>query len=200
MPRDGATPDDASVRITDLGAPSPVAAADLAPSQHPEARRRRALAVAGLLLLAGAAYTATAVPAPPSATTPVQPQAGAPLDVCSVNPDACPSPVPTDARVRFLPDRLTSTTGSVIICDPDTGACAPRREGTFSACDVVESLRAGLGRLPQEVTTNLSLPEGQAPFVAAGPGGILSAVGIAYPDGTVSVCGPIEWPSRTYGH
>lgn len=99
-------------------------------------------------------------------------------------------------RVRFLPDGLTGTTGSAIICEPVSGACRPVRAVSAppTACDVVESLEAGLAATPQRVASRLVLPAGQSAFVATASNGRMVAVGIQYEGGLLAVCGPLDWP------
>lgn len=190
------TPGAEDVLISDLGPPlrGPVPAREL-PARP---RRRPLLAGVGVLALTGAAYSATAA-VPPSAGPPVPGMparyadavpavpggAGVPLDACSVYPGACPSPpgIGLDGTARFLPDELTGITGSVIICEPSTGACRPLdRPSRDGGTPHTQDLPAG-----EELG---ALDDGETYAYRTVPPGQLELMGVRLPDGAVLPAAP----------
>lgn len=185
------TPGAADALIGDLRAPvdGPVPAG----KRPARPRHRPLLAVAGILALTGAAYSATAA-VPPSVgpSAPGMPArhadagpavpggVGVPPDVCSVHPGACPSPpgAGPDGTARFLPDELTGTTGSVIICEPSTGACRPL--GRPSTDGDAPRTR----QLPADEEPGVP-DHGESHAYRTVPPGQLELMGVRLPDGAV---------------
>ncbi|MHA7208812.1 hypothetical protein [Arthrobacter sp. MDT1-65] len=164
------------VRITDLGAP-PVG--ETVTRSVPGPRRSPILAVVALVALAGAAYSATlpsgTAPAGvvPPAHAPAVPEpaldADEPLEVCAVHPGACPSPPRGDTAgdAPAPADGVLGSTGSMIVCDPRTGACEPFREDTGD--DAAGDADDGTAGYAYRV-----VPPGQ-----------LELLGVRHPDGAV---------------